>query len=107
MAEGTGLVYGSVTGGHRLSYAELLSHELGLTIFAEQPSIAALWKLGRAERLLFSTLDDHLGFFIVVTLLRSLTGRKTSTLPASPIMSGNMAQLLSHQEDTLCGLETH
>mgnify|MGYP003563263261 CR=1 FL=1 len=84
MAGDAGLVYGSVLGGHRLSYVEFLSNEFGLAILDTKPSASTLWKLTAAQRVLFSTLDDHLGFFILVAFLRSLIGRKTAGLFLRP-----------------------
>jgi hypothetical protein len=78
------IVYGSRVGGHRLSYLQLFARIFDLTIVDDLPGWRTAWRLIRARKLMFSTLDDTLGLFVFVAVLRSFLLRRTVGLFLSP-----------------------
>jgi hypothetical protein len=79
-----GMVYGSSVGGHRLSYLRVLSDIFVLSIVDDKPSLRLSVTLCKSNRVLFSTLDDSLGFFIFVSVIRSILLRRTVGLFLRP-----------------------
>jgi hypothetical protein len=78
------VVYGSIVGGHRLPYLRVASNLFGLSIVSDNPTVGLAVRLSKAEKLLFSTLDDRLVFFIFVSVWRSVMSRKTTGLFLRP-----------------------
>ena len=87
-------IHMSLIGGHRQAYIDLFGPMFGLSPSVGPIKAGMWWKLVRARRLMFGTLDENLLGFILVAVARSLIGRRTAGLflhPNSCLESGGKA----------------
>jgi glycosyltransferase involved in cell wall biosynthesis len=83
-ARSDSFVHITAEGGHHSDYVRLFGSLFGLSRSIGKVGFAVLWRLVRARRVLFATLDDDVFGFAWVAVLRMFIGRKTAGLFLHP-----------------------
>lgn len=71
-------IYHTSGNGHRKSYADTIGPLLHLSPITQKPDISLAFKFIGANRLFFGLIEETWLFFLCISLIRTISGKKTS-----------------------------